>query len=85
MSNDKNTGGPAFPTAMEEHVDGILHYDQPGMTLRDHFAGLAMQGMWAGGLVPLFATKPDADHRDFMAVSRKAYAMADAMLKAREQ
>jgi hypothetical protein len=38
MSNTKNTGGPAFPTAMEEHVDGILHYDQPGMTLRDYFA-----------------------------------------------
>lgn len=50
-----------------------------GLTLRDHFAGLAMQGILAGeGLVNM----PDG----IAAVgelAHDAYAVADAMLKAR--
>jgi len=42
------------------------------MTLRDHYAGLAMQGRLANG-----ATSADI-------TSQKAYEFADAMLKARE-
>jgi len=45
------------------------------MTLRDHYAGLAMQGLIA-------RTDWDTDAPDFY--SNWAYEMADAMLKARE-
>lgn len=49
------------------------------MTLRDHFAGLAMQGDWAthGG----FSSK--APESIFMDAANRYYRMADAMLKAR--
>jgi len=67
-------GGYAFPT----HEDM-----QEGMTLRDHFAGLALTGLLAG---------LDRDARRFMerqaepagAMAKACYAMADAMIKARE-
>jgi hypothetical protein len=88
MSNTKNTGGPAFPTAMEEHVDGILHYDQPGMTLRDHFAGLAMQGHYTQAYnVGDFQETRDIEcgQITLLCIAEAAYKMADAMIKAREQ
>ena len=64
---NKQTGGPAFPTT---------YADERGMTLRDHFAGLAMQGMLAedgGGAL---------DNKELAEFS---YWIADAMLKAREK
>ena len=37
-------GGPAYPKAAVYRDDGqILDWPQDGMSLRDHFAGLAMQ------------------------------------------
>ena len=51
--------------------------DMTGMTLRDYFAAKAMQGLLASGNLP--KTMPDAD------LAECAYALADAMLKAREQ
>ena len=50
--------------------------DITGMTLRDYFAAKALQGMLASGNLP--KTLPDAD------LAECAYALADAMLKARE-
>jgi hypothetical protein len=50
--------------------------DMTGMTLRDYFAAKAMQGLLASGNLP--KTMPDAD------LAECAYALADAMLKARE-
>jgi hypothetical protein len=44
-----------------------------GMTLRDYFAGEAMQGMMVDVYIP------DCAH-----IAKTAYAMADAMMKARE-
>jgi hypothetical protein len=44
-----------------------------GMTLRDWFAGHAMQDMLTGRV------------QDFEAISKNAYILADAMLKAREE
>ena len=72
MSTD--TGGPAFPN------EGFNGWGKPqeGMTLRDYFAANAMQGdvLRVGHLPP-----GDLMHR----AAKNAYAMADAMLKAREQ
>ncbi len=64
------TGGPAFPT----HPDGALIND--GMTLRDYFAasfitsGVVFKQVSSG-------STPDE-------VAAQAYALADAMLKARQ-
>lgn len=46
---------------------------QPGMSLRDWFAGMAMQGMYAGN-----ACTTDGDTGGY---ARAAYAIADAMLE----
>jgi hypothetical protein len=61
---------PAFPHTIE-------HLHEPkttGMTLRDYFAGKAMQTL-------LLDDSYDFSDRDLIA--RKAYAFADAMLEAR--
>ena len=53
--------------------------DELGMTLRDYFAGLAMQGLIASprGLIG----KNEITNVDY---AQAAYLIADAMLKARE-
>ena len=50
---------------------------QEGMTLRDYFAAKAMESM-----LPLFSDRP---LKEIQEVSTKAYAMADLMMKEREQ
>lgn len=65
----KDTGGPAFP---EMHFD--LGENEHGMTLRDYFAAKAMQGL-------LSSTECD----DAEIIAKDAYAIADIMLKRREQ
>jgi len=69
-------GGPAFPLSTVDPFDrSVTTCD--GMALRDYFAGLAMQGLLAqsGG-----TARPS----DVGLGAEYAYAMADAMLKARE-
>ena len=72
---NKETGGPAFPTNYFYDQDNELEVlPMQGMTLRDYFAAKAMQGDLVGGV-----------HReDFRITAKRAYEMADAMLKARE-
>ena len=76
MSN--NTGGPAFPTEVVMTNDGIK-YD--GMTLRDYFAAKAMQGIIQSdkymGVIGVNGGQ--------FSHAQRAYEMADAMLKAREE
>jgi hypothetical protein len=62
-----NDGGAAYPVAT---IDG---YTQYGMSLRDWFAGMALQGMMVGAM-------HEMEHRSY---AEQAYAYADAMLKAR--
>lgn len=69
---------PAFPST--ETNEG--HFN-PGMTLRDHFAGMALASGLAGSW-------RDSDYRPLDGLSlientaRCAYEYADAMIKARE-
>jgi hypothetical protein len=68
------TGGPAFPWPDPEQNSGAV-----GMTLRDWFAGQALSG---------FLANPEQDYAPLIAdktpmLARKAYLLADAMLKAR--
>lgn len=72
-----NTGGPAFPTSSGWNPNGDWVADNSvndGMTLRDYFAAKAMQGLLA---CDIYAPKDQ--------FAKNAYAMADAMMKAREQ
>ena len=69
MSN--NTGGPAFPGV--DYVSQHGKKNPEGMTLRDWMAGMAMQGICASG--------PDISNP---VIAAEAYALADAMLRARE-
>ena len=76
----KHTGGHAFPTQSWEYDvgDRVLQYQEPGMSLRDYFAAKAMQG-----ILPTITEFPDEHWR--VGVAMDAYAMADAMLEAREE
>jgi len=69
-----NTGGPAFPYAFPDKPGDDFNVAF-GMTLRDYFAAKVMQGL-------LLDDNGDFSDRNWMA--EKAYAFADAMLKARE-
>ena len=70
-----DTGGSAFPSEQHENQDNTWNQTfDPGMTLRDWFAGNAMQGMCAS---------PAAEWT-WKARAESAYRMADAMLEARK-
>ena len=64
---------PAFPTppAIINGLDVAL--PEQGMTLRDYFAAKAMQAIISLGL----------DYSEYEEYSLQAYAVADAMMKAR--
>ena len=79
MEEKIETGGPAFPC----HADIIPNKDRDyaGMALRDYFAAKAMQAFIRGANNVMFGVSyPDNN----MNYALAAYAMADAMLKARE-
>nr|WP_308282306.1 hypothetical protein [Providencia rettgeri] len=67
------TGGAAFPVPATE-----LHGTDTGMSLRDFFAAKAMNGIIANNAMIDTATDQTLEW-----VSKNAYQMADAMLKAR--
>lgn len=69
MSN--SDGGPAFPKNGNYGFGGS---SQDGMSLRDWFAGMFVQGMLAGGWKT----------GDPIAYIRDAYKLASVMLKERE-
>ncbi|HAT7708526.1 TPA: hypothetical protein JAX41_005002 [Enterobacter roggenkampii] len=68
---------PAFPIPATEY-----HGMDSGMTLRDYFAAKAMQG-WLASFSESDAHPSVSGKCD--AVAEASYALADAMLKAREE
>ena len=72
MASKTIDGGPAFPT--DNHPLEKLH---GGMSLRDWFAGQAVNGLYAG-LPEDMGMTPDQ-------AAQQAYEIADAMLKARQR
>lgn len=64
----KDNSGPAFPTDFD--MSSFKH-DNQGMTLRQYFAGQAMNGILANGI----------DLPDSESLRVQAYQYADAMLK----
>ena len=74
MAEKINDGGPAFPFACQGPTTAPETYY--GMTLRDYFAGSAMQS---------YLLDKDRDSCTFEQWAQASYEMADAMLKARGQ
>jgi len=78
---------PAFPhvaDVLQIHPDGsttVRPVTSGGMTLRQHYAGLAMQGMMADGLV---REDLDGDKNCYQVFAINAVKMADALLAALE-
>lgn len=75
-------GGPAFPNCHPS--------SEPGMTLRDWFAGQALAGGRARDTVPdwqldAWFGKTATSIKREQIVARDAYALADAMLAARKR
>lgn len=64
---------PAFPTGIITDGKGQIIGGSNGMTLRDYFAAKAMQAMTHRG------------EANVQMVAIQAYALADAMMKARTQ
>lgn len=69
-------GGPAFACASN-------HGYQGGMSLRDWFAGMALQGMLAHST--RYKPRPGTSSNWHEAISEEAYQLADAMLAEREK
>lgn len=87
----RNDGGPAFPGGELLFDDGDCKTPyQIGMSLRDWFAGKALSGITAGLCANprCEITEPCGDRAKgrvgFSHAAQDAYAIADAMLAARE-
>ena len=82
MSAHTNDGGPAFPSPAQYGPQGdLVTWGEPGLSTRDYFAAKAMQS-----LVLRLSGGPGIgnDHDGLLThLAGEAYAMADAMLKAR--
>ena len=77
--NTPHDGGPAFPVT-EIHTSPKGEVERlavsPGMSLRDWFAGMALQGILA---------KPELYRPSHAKAAGYAFSQADAMLAARER
>lgn len=72
MSNKIKDGGEAFPAG----------YGKDGMSLRDWFAGMALQGMLAANSPCM----PEVSDKNVDAIlARESYASADAMIAERQK
>lgn len=75
-----STGGPAFPTDTA-HQSGPNTWHEEGMTLRDYFAAKALPAIYEYACE---CARVDGWERGWRnGVAAEAYAIADAMLKAR--
>ena len=76
MTDTLDNGGPAFPTEPRGSIYGGKH---DGMTLRDWFAGQALAGVINTCSADILANG-EAIEAMF---ARKAYSLADAMIRER--
>ena len=82
MEQKIETGGPAFPAPELGAQDFGQFLAYPGTTLRDYFAATAMTACYAEYCAHANVQGYEEDWK--MGVALDSYAMADAMLKARE-
>ncbi|WP_322997910.1 hypothetical protein [Castellaniella sp.] len=86
----RNDGGPAYPIPCQFDVSRGPRFESGygGMSLRDYFAAKAMQGLLANPGGPIQANGMNGwslTNCTGADVATMAYAMADAMLAARER
>ena len=74
-NNSKDTSGPAFPVPLNDGERWTGPGNCCGMTLRDWFAGMAMQGMYCNQMFDEWAVED---------IARTSYDQADAMLERRK-
>lgn len=80
IMSKENNGGPAFPySARLVAPDTCEHLTNGGMTLRDYFAAKAMQGILVN------TERNEFSFGKVNEIASKAYELADAMLRAREE
>ena len=81
--SEKETGGPAFPGT--QYAGGIKPTGHSeGMTIRDWFAGMALQG-WITAQPTIKGVTLNAGDDHAALIASAAYAWADAMLKERSK
>jgi hypothetical protein len=68
-----NSDMPAMPTSVTTTLSGGIHYGEPGLTKREYFAGLAMQGIYAN-------SQENSPAGDFAWTAVDAVKAADALL-----
>lgn len=83
-------GGPAFPQPREPSIhirDGETVMTTEGMSLRDWFAGMALQGILAMSIDDrkdlLWVNDDEYHEKKEQVIAIEAYILADAMLKQR--
>lgn len=83
----RDNGGPAFPCEIGPGPDGGFQsgnerWTEPGMKLRDYFAAQALPGAVAREMGPQGRFQHFCEQA-LVEIAENAYAVADAMLKAR--
>lgn len=78
---DKDNGGPAFPGSKSkswhdgiQNREAVTYYN--GMSLRDWYAGMALQGLLSGQY-------KDNGAYNLVGIPQEAFLIADAMIEAR--
>lgn len=81
---DGSDGGSAFPELRSFNADWA---NDPGMSLRDYFAGQALAGMMADHESKTEQAAHGRDHEMLLVevIAKAAYSMADAMIAEREK
>lgn len=75
----ENTKAPAFPVHPEIHVP---HLEYNGLTKREYFAGLVLQGMMGNSTGMEFIGRQSKDIQDMRkALAAGAISIADELLK----
>lgn len=82
MSEQIDDGGNAFPDDCE--ATGPSNYN-PGMSLRDYFAGQAMIMLGSEGVVAAYKARDGERNASLQAFAGCAYIYADAMIAERNK
>lgn len=80
MSDKIKDGGPAFPVSSDDFRD-LENHPCKGMSLRDWFAGMALQGLCSNEVI----TRPRPQTKEFIEFAKVCYDYADGMLAQREK
>ncbi|NDD53144.1 hypothetical protein EBZ39_04555 [bacterium] len=81
LTKVKNTGGPVYPQAADTPVGG------EGITLRDHFAAVALQGILTNNkeMRRLAEIEQEDGGTMYEGIAYAAYNLADEMIRVRRE